>query len=312
MSKVDVHQILEENAAYRVWENFTSFRDTEKKAIYFLGRDTSLKAETGNLGTHPSQMLEKDRKTPILYSKPLLVRAAERPCLGWWKKAFQKPHQNMCKWFLGEGCAQTWQHRTEGKEEKEKRDTKKGWEKCGCAMSGQSVLITAPQLLPLPQNCQQVQSIFYLLFLWMCAWRQCFGWQMWMRWHKSGAGRTSFMPKWQNALAQTHKALYTGIFITNLNIKMTLKRKMVALPTHNDIMPYQYTHTHSHIPVSRRSTAMQVTHSNRGHGQVGSRKADRSSSPHAVKLGGGQELLHSKSWTTEPMRSVTPERLRTP
>lgn len=54
--------------------------------------------------------------------------------------------------------------------------------------------------------------------------------------------------------------------------KMALKIKII-LPTHNDIMSYQ--HIHCPIPANGRCTATHTTHANRGHGQVGSRKADR-------------------------------------
>lgn len=73
MTKLEVHETLEENVAYGVGENITPYR---KESSVFC-RDTSLKAGAGNLGTQPSQILEKDRKTPILCRRPLLVRGAE-------------------------------------------------------------------------------------------------------------------------------------------------------------------------------------------------------------------------------------------
>lgn len=54
---------------------------------------------------------------------------------------------------------------------------------------------------------------------------------------------------------------------------MALKRKIIVLPTHDNIMSYQ--HIHCPIPVGGSSTAMHTAHSNRGHGQAEHRKADR-------------------------------------
>lgn len=37
MSKLEIHEILEENIAYCVGDNITSYRDTEKNIGYFVG-----------------------------------------------------------------------------------------------------------------------------------------------------------------------------------------------------------------------------------------------------------------------------------
>ena len=95
-----------------------------------------------------------------------------------------------------------------------------------------------------------------------------------MRWHKTEeAGRTAFMPDGKISWLKDTKR-FPLVFALLIKIyKMALKRKTVVLPTHDDIMSYQ--HIYCPIPVGERSTAMHTAHSNRGHGQVESRKADR-------------------------------------
>ena len=76
---------------------------------------------------------------------------------------------------------------------------------------------------------------------------------------------------------------------------MALKRKIIALPTHDDITSYE--HIHCLIPVGGRSTAMHTTHLSRGHAQAESRKADRTEESSGCKAGWGprataQQLLN--------------------
>lgn len=122
---------------------------------------------------------------------------------------------------------------------------------------------------------RQDLSFAFPIMVTMCALRQVF-------WVADVSEMAQVRGSWENCLhAWTAKCpgskntkRFPLLFSLLIKIhKMALKRKIIVLPTHDDIMSYR--HIHCPIPVSGRSTAMHTAHLNRGHGQVESRKADR-------------------------------------
>lgn len=141
--------------------------------------------------------------------------------------------------------------------------------------------------------------------------RQCFGWQMWMRWHKSEEAGRNCLRAWVGRSPVSKKQSvfhWSFCYWLNHTKKMALKRKSFVTPL---TMILLLTKTYVFTFLSgRRSTVFCTAHSKRWCALVECRKSDRSS-PQAVQLGRGQELLHSTSWAMKPNGAVIPKKHRT-
>lgn len=82
-----------------------------KEAVYFVGTQEKLEAETGKLGRHPSQISERDERS--FYAGDICCREQHRDFGIMEKKSFPiSMLENVCKGTVGEGCVQTWQLKT--------------------------------------------------------------------------------------------------------------------------------------------------------------------------------------------------------
>ena len=80
--------------------------------------------------------------------------------------------------------------------------------------------------------------------------RQCFGWQMWMRWHKSEeAGRNCLRARVGRSPVSKKQSVFHWSFCYWLNHtkKNGFEKKIICHPTHHDITSYQDIRVH--IPV---------------------------------------------------------------
>lgn len=66
MAKLEVHDILEENVTCGVGENTTSYRGTEKKAVYFAGTQVRRKSQNTSQSN-----LRKKTETHTFYAGDL-------------------------------------------------------------------------------------------------------------------------------------------------------------------------------------------------------------------------------------------------
>lgn len=102
-------------------------------------------------------------------------------------------------------------------------------------------------------------SFAFPIMVTMCALRQCFGWQMWVRWLKSEEAEELLShPNGKISWLKDTKC-FPLVFSLWIKIyKMVLKRKIIVLPTHNDIVlptqpqfhSCQWEHSHA-LPIQR-------------------------------------------------------------